>query len=183
MGCRGAWAERDLRRAQRGPDAGRGAVRSGARDGAAAARLSVGRRFGLRQPRRTGAPRARRHDAARVLDRSADVPGRIRPHARRVRGHRADGRGMGHRFRSRDRGDHRRRADGHRRSRRAPAHPPADAGQRRQPAQPDSGGTGQGLRFLPVEARVGLLAGGGDAGRAGRCVARRQGTPTARDAS
>ena len=112
---RGAGTERDLRRAQRRPHAGRGTVRSGARDGAVAARLSVGRRLGLRQSRRTGAPRARRHDAAGVLDRSADVPGCVRPHARRVRGHRAAGRGVGHRFRGRDRGDHRRRAHGHRR--------------------------------------------------------------------
>ena len=54
-----------------------------ARDGAAAARLPVGRRLGLRQSRRAGAHGARRGDAAGILDRSADVPGRLRPHARR----------------------------------------------------------------------------------------------------
>ena len=42
-----------------------------------AARLSMGRRLGLRQPRRAGAARARRRDAGELLDRAADVPGRL----------------------------------------------------------------------------------------------------------
>ena len=36
------------------------------------------------------------------------------------------------------------------------------------------GRTGQGLRLLPVQAGLGLLAGGGHARRAGRRLARRQ---------
>jgi hypothetical protein len=43
------------------------------------------------------------------------------------------------------------------------ADPPADAGERCQPAQPDPGRTGQGLRFPAVQAGDGLLSGGGDA--------------------
>ena len=44
--------------------------------------------------------------------------------------------------------------------------------QRRLAAQPDPRRTGQGLRLLPVQAGLGLLAGGGDAGRAGRLEGR-----------
>jgi hypothetical protein len=55
--------------------------------------------------------------------------------------------------------------------RRRRAHPPRDAGQRRQPAQPDPR-TRQGLRLLPVEALDGLLAGRGDARRARRGLGR-----------
>jgi fumarylacetoacetate (FAA) hydrolase len=62
---------------------------------AAAARVPVGGRLGVRQPCRARAPRARRDDAARVLDRSADVPGRVGPHARPLRGRRARRRGWG----------------------------------------------------------------------------------------
>ena len=75
--------------------------------------------------------------------------------------------------------DHRRRADGNGPGRRAGPHPPADAGQRREPAQPHSRRTRQGLRLLPVEAGVGVLAGRGDAGRVGRRLARRQGPSAA----
>ena len=42
-----------------------------------AARLPVGRRLGLCEPRRAGAQGPRRRDAAELLDRSADVPGRL----------------------------------------------------------------------------------------------------------
>jgi hypothetical protein len=44
---------------------------------AAAARLSVGRRFGLHQPRGAGAQGAQRRSAGLVLHRSADVSGRF----------------------------------------------------------------------------------------------------------
>ena len=37
----------------------------------------MGRRIGLRQPRRAGAACARRRDAGKLLDRAADVPGRL----------------------------------------------------------------------------------------------------------
>ena len=60
---------------------------------------------------------------------------------------------------------------------------PADAGQRCEPAQPDSRGARQGLRLLSVQACVRLLAGGGNARRAGRRLARRQGSSAAADAS
>src|SRR5579859_6723983 len=43
-----------------------------------AASLSVGRRVGLCEPRGPGAPGARRRDAGKLLDRSLDVPGRVR---------------------------------------------------------------------------------------------------------
>ena len=182
----GAGARRDRGRARRRPHAGRDAVRSGRRDGAAAARLPVGRRLGVRQSRRARAQGARRDDAARILDRSADVPGRVRQHARRVRRHRAGRRGVGHRLRGRGRGDHRRRADGHDGGRCAAPRPPADARQRRQPAQPDSGRARQGIRVLPVEAGERILAGRGHAGRArappgatARCTCRSSRTSTA----
>ncbi len=57
--------------------------------------------------------------------------------------------------------------------------PPAAAGQRRQPAQPDPCRAGQGLRLPAVQAGQRLLAGGGDARRARRRLARRQGPPAA----
>ena len=160
------------------PDAD--AVRTAARDGAAAARLPVGRRLGLRQSRRAGAQRARRDDAAGVLDRSADVPGRLRQHARRraTTSCCAD-EAWGIDFEAEVAvitGDVPMGAAG---ADAARAHPAADAGQRRQPAQPDSGRTRQGLRLLPVEAGVGVLAGRGDARRTGRRLARRQGAPAA----
>ena len=44
---------------------------------AVAARLSMGGRLGLRQSRRAGAQGARRGDAGDLLDRSADVSGRL----------------------------------------------------------------------------------------------------------
>ena len=53
-------------------------LRPGAVHGAAAARLPVGRRLGLHQPRRAGAQGAQRRDARELLHRSADVPGRQR---------------------------------------------------------------------------------------------------------
>ncbi len=59
-------------------------------------------------------------------------------------------------------------------------HPPADAGQRRQPAQPDSRGAREGLRLPPVEAGERILAGRRHARRARRCLARRQAPPAAR---
>ena len=52
---------------------------------AAAARLSVGRRQRLRESCGAGAQGARRRDAGVLLDRSADVPGRLRRLARRAR--------------------------------------------------------------------------------------------------
>ena len=58
-------------------------------------------------------------------------------------------------------------------------HPPGHAGQRRVAAQPDPGRARQGLRLLPVEAVLGLLAGRGDAGRTRRRLGRRQAAPAA----
>ncbi len=137
--------------------------RAGTRDGALAACLSVGRRLRVRQPRRAGAARARRNDASRVLDRSADVPGRVGPHARPLRGRQARRRSLGHRLRGRGRCRDRRRADGHDRigcrTLRATAH----ARQRREPSQPDSRGACEGFRIPPVEACVVVLAGRRDA--------------------
>ena len=52
--------------------------------------------------------------------------------------------------------------------------PPADARQRRQPAQPDPGGARQGFRLPAIQARECLFAGGGHTRRAWRRVARRQ---------
>ena len=77
-----------------------------------AARLSVGRRIGLRQPRGAGAARARRRDAGELLDRAAHVPGRVRRLSGAVRCHRAGGGGLGHRPRGRDCCDHGRCGDG-----------------------------------------------------------------------
>ena len=50
-------------------------------------------------------------------------------------------------------------------------HPPGDAGQRREPAQPDPGRAGQGLRLLPEQAGHRLQPGGGHARRTGRRLA------------
>ena len=83
--------------------------------GAPAARLSMGGRLGLRESRRAGAQGARRGDAAQLLDRSADVSGRLRLVPRPARSDPDGRRSLGHRFRGRDRGHHRRRADGRRR--------------------------------------------------------------------
>ena len=70
---------------------------------------------------------------------------------------------------------HRRRHAGQRFPRGgAGANPPRDAGQRCVVAQPDPGRTRQGLRLLPVEALIGVLAGRRDAGRTGRRLGRRQ---------
>ena len=59
------------------------------------------------------------------------------------------------------------------------AHQASHAGQRRQPAQPDPGRTRQGLRLPPGQAVDRVLAGRGDAGRAGFGLGRRQGQPAA----
>ncbi len=137
-------------------------------------------RLGLRQSRRARAPRPRRRDAAGILDRPADVPGRVRQHARRVRGHRARRRGLGHRLRGRGRGHHRRRADGH---------AAAEAGRCIRllmlvndvslrnliPAE-----LAKGFGFLQSKPASGFLAGRGHARRAGRRLARRPGAPAAR---
>ena len=82
---------------------------------AAAARLPVGRRLGLHQPRRAGAQGARRPGAAVLLHRSADVPGRLGQLRRPARSDRRAVRGLGRRPRGRGGGHHRRRADGRRR--------------------------------------------------------------------
>ena len=82
---------------------------------AAAARLPMGRRLGLCEPRRARPQGARRRDAGIVLDRSADVPGRLR--------RRSSARAIRSRWRTRRWGidfeaevavDHRRCADGRR---------------------------------------------------------------------
>ena len=67
------------------PRAGQLPVRADAGAGAAAARLPLGGRLGLRQPRRARAQGARRRDAAELLDRSAGLPGRLRRLPRRRR--------------------------------------------------------------------------------------------------
>jgi hypothetical protein len=74
---------------------------------------------------------------------------------------------------------HRRRAHGRHARAGAGRHPPADAGQRLEPAQPDPGRAGQGLRLLPEQAGHRLQPGGGDARRTGR----RLGRPRAPDAA
>ena len=62
---------------------------------------------------RAGAQGARRGDAAELLDRSADVPGRLRLlHRARTTPIERRRRGLGHRFRGRGRRHRRRRADG-----------------------------------------------------------------------
>ncbi len=104
-----------------------------------AARLSMGGRLGLCHPCRTGAQGARRRDAAKLLDRSADVSGRLGQFSRPDRSDHRRRRKLGHRLRRRSRGDHRRRADGALRSDAAAAHQAGDAGQRCQPAQSDPG--------------------------------------------
>ena len=152
-----------------------------ARDGAAAARLPMGRRFGVRQSRRARPQGARRGDAARVLDRSAHVPGRVRPHAGRAA--RTSCWPTKHgasisRPRSRSITD-----DVPMGTNAADAEPPhraADARQRREPAQPHSRRAREGFRLLPVEAGERLLAGRGHARRARQRVARRQGASAAR---
>ena len=63
------------------------------------------------------------------------------------------------------------------------ARAPAGARQRRQPAQPDSRRAREGLRLLPEQARLVVLAGRRHARRAGRGVARRTRAPAARLAS
>jgi len=142
---RPAVARRDRRRARREAHARRRAVRSGDRDGAAASSVPMGGWLGLCQSRRARAQGARCGDAARVLDRPADVPGRFRSHAGRGRGRSARRRGLGHRLRSRGRGRHRRRADGNGGRRCGAPHRAADARQRREPAQPHSGRAREGL--------------------------------------
>ena len=62
---------------------------------------------------------------------------------------------------------------------RGQSHLSAHAGQRRLAAQSDPAGAGQGLRVLPWQAVDGVLSRGGDAGRAGAGVARRQGASAA----
>ena len=156
-------------------------VRAGAVHGAAAARLPVGRRLGLPQPRRAGAQGARRRDARQPAHRPADVPGRQRRLPRPARRHRRAERGDGHRLRERGRGDHRRRAPGHRARRRARRGAPAAAGQRREPAPPDPGRARQGLRLPAEQAGHGLQPGRRHARRARRRLARRPRAPDAAD--
>ncbi len=71
-------------------------------------------------------------------------------------------------------------ADGHAGDRRGPAHPPADARQRREPAQSRPGRAREGIRFPPVEACQQLFAGRRDPRRARRRVARLEGPSAAR---
>ena len=106
-----------------------------------------------------GARRCRRI----VLDRSADVPGRLRPLRLGPRDPivLAD-EAYGIDFEAEVCVDHRRRADGRRsaESRRSKHMPLADAGQRRLAARPDPGRARQGLRLLPGRSRLfRLLAG------------------------
>ncbi len=105
---------------------------------------------------------------SQLLHRPADVPGRQRRLHRPVRRRGRAQRGHGHRLRGRDRRRHRRREDGLHARAGARRHPPGHAGQRREPAQPDPGRTGQGLRLLPEQARDRLQPGGGDARRTRR---------------
>ena len=156
-----------------------GRLRRGSLRCTIAARLSVGRRIGLREPRRAGAPRARGRDARELLDRAADVPGRIGHVPRRPRRDCAGGRGVGHRSGRRGGRHHRRRAHGGVSRGGGRAHLPPHAGQRRIAAQSHSGGAGQGLRLLPRQAVDGLLARGGHARRARAGLGGRQGAPAA----
>ena len=121
--------------------------------------------------RKARAPRCRE-----LLDRPADVPGRLRrlPRPATPSSWR---RGLGHRLRGRGRGGHRRRAHGRERGRRRPAHPPLHAGQRRFPAQPDPRRAGQGLRLLPGQAFFRFLPGRRHAGRVGRGLGRPEAPP------
>ena len=178
-----ATAEPKLRALAAAARRGQGARRlrsrhQGAR-GTAAARLSVGRRLGLRRACRAGAQGARRGDAAVLLDRSADVPGRLRFLHRPQRRHRGGRRGPWHRFRRRDRRDRRRRADGRVARGGAPAHQAGHHPERRVAAQRHRHRAGQGLRLLPRQARHGLRAGRRHARRAGRRLGWRQAQPAA----
>lgn len=184
-GCAGrlgrgpAQARSGLSASQRRLGRGRLRLRSGRLPQPAAARLPLGRRQRLRQSRRAGAQGPWRRDAGVVLARPADVPGRRRclypaaqpdPPGRRSLGHRPGGRAGS---------DHRRRADGRHAGRSGRPYPPADAGQRRLPAQSDPRRTSQGLWLLPEQAVIELLAGGHHPGRAGRELEGRQGTSAA----
>ena len=146
---------------------------------AAVARLSMGRRLGLCEPRGPRAAGPRRRDARELLDRPADVPGRLRQLPGAARSDPDGQRGLGHRPRGRGRGGHRRRADGRRRGGGGTGDPPGHAGQRCLSAQPDPGGTRQGLRLRAGQTRIGLLARGGDAGRAGAGLGWRAAAPAA----
>ena len=146
---------------------------------AVAARLSVGGRLGLCHACRARAQGARGGDAGVVLDRSADVSGRLGQFHRARGRHPRRRRGVGHRHGRRGRRDHRRRADGRVAGAGAAADPALDAGQRRQLAQSDPEGIGEGVRLLSVEAGDGVFAGCGDAGRTWGSLARRQGSSAA----
>ena len=135
--------------------------------GALAARLPVGRRVGLHQPRGTGAGRAQGRCAGQFLHRPADVPGRQRRFPGPVRRGGLPLGGVRHRLRSRAGRDHRRPAHGRIARTRAGRHPPGHVGQRREPAQPDPGRTGQGLRLFAEQTGHGVQPGRGHAGRTG----------------
>ena len=147
---------------------------------AAAPRARLGRRVGLREPRRAGAPRARRRVASLVLDRPPDVPrrfGRISrvraiPSRRRRR--------LGHRSRSA------RSASSSATCRWARVLRQAAAAIRLivilndvTLPQPHSRRTRQGLRLSAGEAADGLLAGRGHAGRTRQRLGRRASFPAA----
>ncbi len=102
LGCGRAAADRD-RRLRSKPAASRicRSIRRNARRRCRARRL--GRRLGLCEPRRAGAPRARRRTAGLVLDRSADVSGRLGRISRAARSDRGRRHGLGHRSRGRSR--------------------------------------------------------------------------------
>ena len=147
-------------------------VRSGAVHGAAAARLPVGRRLGLHQPRRAGARGAQRRDAGELLHRPADVPGRQRRLPRPVRRRRrAAARTGASTSRPRSRSSPATSPMGADARAGARRHPPGDARQRREPAQPDPGRTRQGLRLLPEQAGDRVQPGRRDARRARRRLA------------
>ena len=135
--------------------------------GAAAARLSMGRRLGVRQSRRARAQGARRGDAGELLDRSARVPGRLgRFSRRRTRTCRCRARSSASISKARSRSSPTTSRWGRAATRRADAHQAADARQRLVAAQSDSRRARQGLRLLSVEACDGVLARRRDARRA-----------------
>ena len=155
---------------------------------APAARLSMGRRLGLCHPCRAGAQGARRRDAAVLLDRSADVSGRLGRLHRAVRSDPRRRRSLGHRFRSaRSRSSPTTCRWASSSRRRREAHQAADAGERRVAAQSDPGRARQEFRLLPVQARQRVFAGRGHAGRTrrgveatARCICRSRSPSTAR---
>ena len=150
------------------------AVRPGEMRLAAAALARLGRRFGLCEPCRAGAPRARRGIARLVLDRSADVSRRLGSVHRAARSDSRRRYRVGRRSRSRGRRDLRRRPDGRERRGGGRGDPADRDPERRELPQSHSGRARQGLRLPARQGTDRVFAGRGDAGRARVGLGRRE---------